>query len=298
MELTWIEEFKKYLLIEKQYSDETLKAYSEDLQHSVDFIDETGGAKSFKEIGSNDVHAYMSYLYDRYEMTSISRMISSLRAFYNFLIKNELTDENPFAYVQLKRHPRSLPRFFYEKEMTALFEATEGDTQMLIRDRALLESLYGTGMRVSECTGLKMESVDLTNKKMLLHGKGDKDRLVPFGSYCQEALQRYFEQTRTPLMEKYHRDHDLVFINHYGNPLTPAGVAYILKQIVKRSSLHTSIHPHELRHTFATHLMSNGADLRAVQELLGHSSLSTTQIYTHVTPEHLQRDYRKFFPRA
>ena len=142
MELTWIEEFKKYLLIEKQYSDETLKAYSEDLQHFVDFIDETGGAKSFKEIGSNDVHAYMSYLYDRYEMTSISRMISSLRAFYNFLIKNELTDENPFAYVQLKRHPRSLPRFFYEKEMTALFEATEGDTQMLIRDRALLESLY------------------------------------------------------------------------------------------------------------------------------------------------------------
>ena len=297
MELTWIEEFKKYLLIEKQYSDETLKAYSEDLQHFVDFIDETGGAK-FKEIGSNDVHAYMSYLYDRYEMTSISRMISSLRAFYNFLIKNELTDENPFAYVQLKRHPRSLPRFFYEKEMTALFEATEGDTQMLIRDRALLESLYGTGMRVSECTGLKMENVDLTNKKMLLHGKGDKDRLVPFGSYCQEALQRYFEQTRTPLMEKYHRDHDLVFVNHYGNPLTPAGVAYILKQIVKRSSLHTSIHPHELRHTFATHLMSNGADLRAVQELLGHSSLSTTQIYTHVTPEHLQRDYRKFFPRA
>ncbi|MDD1402717.1 tyrosine recombinase XerC [Ligilactobacillus salivarius] len=298
MELTWIEEFKKYLLIEKQYSDETLKAYSEDLQHFVDFIDETRGAKSFKEIGSNDVHAYMSYLYDRYEMTSISRMISSLRAFYNFLIKNELTDENPFAYVQLKRHPRSLPRFFYEKEMTALFEATEGDTQMLIRDRALLESLYGTGMRVSECTGLKMENVDLTNKKMLLHGKGDKDRLVPFGSYCQEALQRYFEQTRTPLMEKYHRDHDLVFVNHYGNPLTPAGVAYILKQIVKRSSLHTSIHPHELRHTFATHLMSNGADLRAVQELLGHSSLSTTQIYTHVTPEHLQRDYRKFFPRA
>lgn len=298
MELTWIEEFKKYLLIEKQYSDETLKAYSEDLQHFVDFIDETGDAKSFKEIGSNDVHAYMSYLYDRYEMTSISRMISSLRAFYNFLIKNELTDENPFAYVQLKRHPRSLPRFFYEKEMTALFEATEGDTQMLIRDRALLESLYGTGMRVSECTGLKMENVDLTNKKMLLHGKGDKDRLVPFGSYCQEALQRYFEQTRTPLMEKYHRDHDLVFVNHYGNPLTPAGVAYILKQIVKRSSLHTSIHPHELRHTFATHLMSNGADLRAVQELLGHSSLSTTQIYTHVTPEHLQRDYRKFFPRA
>lgn len=220
MELTWIEEFKKYLLIEKQYSDETLKAYSEDLQHFVDFIDETGGAKSFKEIGSNDVHAYMSYLYDRYEMTSISRMISSLRAFYNFLIKNELTDENPFAYVQLKRHPRSLPRFFYEKEMTALFEATEGDTQMLIRDRALLESLYGTGMRVSECTGLKMENVDLTNKKMLLHGKGDKDRLVPFGSYCQEALQRYFEQTRTPLMEKYHRDHDLVFVNHYGNPLT------------------------------------------------------------------------------
>lgn len=299
MEQVWIKKFEQYLLVERQYSKETLKAYLEDLQHFVKFLSENGGANSFGEVNNFDIHVYMGYLYDQnYKTTTISRMISSLRSFYRFLMKNEYVSENPFSYVQLKRQPRSLPHFFYEKEMNALFDAVEGSTCLLQRDKALLESLYATGMRVSECVSLKMSEIDFATQTMLLHGKGSKDRYVPFGNYCKQALEVYFEHVREPLMQKYHKEHDYVFINLHGDPLTPAGVAYILNQIVKRSSLTTTIHPHELRHTFATHLMSNGADLRSVQELLGHSSLATTQIYTHVTPEHLKRDYRKYFPRA
>src|SRR5699024_7502069 len=138
---------------------------------------------------------------------------------------------------------------------------------------------------------LTVPVIDFDNQAMLLHGKGGKDRYVPFGQYCANALKKYFAKARTPIMEKYHKEHDYVFINHNGDPITAAGITYVLNQVVKQSSLQTTIHPHELRHTFATHLMSNGADLRAVQELLGHSSLSTTQIYTHVTTENLQENY-------
>lgn len=299
MEQDFIKEFKQYLAIERRYSSDTVKAYTEDLGLFNTFLQENGGSSSFLLVNRFDVHVFMSYLYDKnYQTSSISRIISSLRSFYRFLEKNGYIEKNPFAYVQLKRHPRALPRFFYEKEMNALFAATEGEEPILIRDKALLETLYGTGMRVSECTGLTVQAIDMGMRAMLLHGKGNKDRYVPFGAYCQKSLEIYFEKVRTPLMAKYQKEHNFVFVNHHGDPLTAAGVTYILKKIVERSSLTTQIHPHELRHTFATHLMNNGADLRAVQELLGHSSLSTTQIYTHVTKEHLQRDYRKYFPRA
>ncbi|GBG94877.1 tyrosine recombinase XerC [Ligilactobacillus salitolerans] len=299
MEEEWITEYQAYLKYERQYSADTVKAYSADIADFCKFLSENGGAASFAAVTADDVHVYMSYLYEKqYQESTVSRMVSGLRSFYRYLLKNDLVKEDPFVYVQLKHHPRALPHFFYEKEMNALFAATQGDSETDLRDNALLETLYATGMRVSECTGLSMQDIDFGNRAMLLHGKGKKDRYVPFGNYCSDALQRYFAEARTPLMAKYQHEHSSVFVNHYGEPLTPAGITYILNQIVKRSTLHTTIHPHELRHTFATHLMNNGADLRAVQELLGHSSLSTTQIYTHVTTESLQENYRKFFPRA
>lgn len=299
MEKEWLEQFKQYLKVERQYSEATITSYFEDLNEFCRFLDESGGLKSFKDINNIDVHAYMSWLYDReLKTTTVSRKISSLRAFYRFLVRNDKADQDPFAYVSLKRHPRRLPHFFYEKEMNALFQAVCGDDPLTVRDNALLENLYSTGMRVSECVGLKMQDIDFPMRSILVHGKGKKDRYVQFGSYLDNALKAYFEKMRTPVMEKYQKEHDFVFVNHYGDQLTPAGVSYILDKIVEKSSLTTTIHPHELRHTFATHMLANGADLRSVQELLGHSSISTTQIYTHVTPEHLKRDYRKFFPRA
>lgn len=299
MEKKWITEFKEYLRVERQYSPKTITAYLEDVTEFEQFLADSGHPKSFSAITTFDVHVFMSELYDKdLKMSSISRKVSSLRAFYRFLLRNGYVTKDPFAYVQIKQNPRRLPRFFYEKELELLFEETRRPDKLSLRDNALLETLYSTGMRVSECTGLKLEDIDFELKTMLLHGKGRKDRYVPFGSYCYTSLKRYLAKSRKPLMAKYKREHDYVFVNHHGDPLTAAGVSYVLDQIVKRSSLSSTIHPHELRHTFATHLLSNGADLRAVQELLGHSSLSTTQIYTHVTPEHLQRDYRKFFPRA
>ena len=199
--------------------------------------------------------------------------------------------------IQLRHKGRKLPRFFYEKEMNQLFEAVKGDDPLSLRNSALLELLYATGMRVSECANLLLDQLDFDNNIVLIHGKGDKDRYVPFGSYAKTALKKYFDQGRPVLMKKFHQEHQYVFVNSRGKNVTSRGIEYILDQIIKKTSLTSDIHPHMIRHTFATHMLEHGADLRTVQELLGHSSLSTTQIYTHVTMEHLQNDYKKYFPR-
>lgn len=298
---TAIEQFMSYLSGERQYSPETVKAYQEDLTEFTTFLEENGGGKPWDKVDQLDVEVFLSHLYDHhYARTTIARKLSSLRSFYNFLMSNGQVADDPFAYIQLKRHQNHLPRFFYEREMTALFTAAGGNpnAQLASRDSAVLEVLYGTGIRVSECVNLTMGDIDFDNRLMLIHGKGNKERYVPFGHYASDALKAYFDSARTPLMARYHHQHDFVFINAHGEQITSAGITYLLNQMIKRSTLTGEIHPHMLRHTFATHLLNHGADLRSVQELLGHSSLSTTQIYTHVTREHLQRDYRQFFPRA
>ena len=296
-----VTDFLTYLQGERQYSPETVKAYREDLEEFHHFLEDNGGVKPWSAIDQLDVEVYLSDLYDHhYARTTIARKLSTLRSLYNFLMSNGQATDDPFAYIQLKHHQNHLPRFFYEREMTALFAAAAANPneQLATRDSAVLEVLYGTGIRVSECVNLTLPDVDFDNRMMLIHGKGNKERYVPFGHYAGDALERYFTAARTPLMAKNQQTHAFVFINSRGGQLTSAGVTYLLNQIIKRSSLTTDIHPHMLRHTFATHLLNRGADLRSVQELLGHSSLSTTQIYTHVTREHLQRDYRQFFPRA
>lgn len=300
MAKNWVDLFLEYLRVERQYSTDTITAYHEDLNEFIQFLSDNGGMKKWTDIDRLDVSVYLTYLNDYpYQRSSIARKISSLRSFYNFLGQNDLVGKNPFANVQLKKHQEKLPRFFYEKEMNVLFTAAKGEGKPLDdRNTAILEVLYGTGMRVSECANLQLDKIDFDVMMILVRGKGDKERYVPFGSYAKKALETYFTTCRTPIMAKYRKDHNAVFINHYGDPISAKGIEYILNQIIKKSSLTADIHPHMLRHTFATHLLNNGADLRTVQELLGHSSLSTTQIYTHVTRQHLQEDYRKYFPRA
>ena len=182
--------------------------------------------------------------------------------------------------------------------MDALFESVTGTKPLELRNRALLEILYGTGIRVSECANLTIEAIDFDSSVLLVHGKGNKDRYVPFGSFAADALKEYLENGRALLMEKYHKEHPYVFVNHHGEQITSTGIEYVLNQLIKKSTLNSDIHPHMLRHTFATHLLNNGADMRTVQELLGHANLSTTQIYAHVTKESLQKNYRTFHPRA
>jgi integrase/recombinase XerC len=208
-------------------------------------------------------------------------------------------DKNPFELVQLKKQSDKLPHFFYEKEMNMLFEAVyQAEGAQKLRNIAILEVLYGTGMRVSECAALQWSDIDFSMQTILVLGKGNKERYVPFGRYAKEALQNYRKNEWEPFLSKYKQTHNFVFINHYAKPITTTGIEYILNQVITASSLNGKIHPHMLRHSFATALLNNGADLRTVQELLGHSSLSTTQIYTHVTKEKLQESYRKYFPRS
>lgn len=293
-----IDKFVDNLMINHHYSKETKKSYLEDIDNFVSFLHTNGGFNGFTPVTRIDVETYLTYLDEKdYADETVARRISALRSFYNFLVKNKFIKANPFELVQLRHKGRKLPRFFYEKEMEQLFEAVKGDDPLSQRNSALLELLYATGMRVSECANLLLDQLDFSNEIVLIHGKGDKDRYVPFGSYAKTALEKYFDQGRKTLMTKNHQDHQYVFVNSRGKNLTSRGIEYILNQIIKQTSLTSDIHPHMIRHTFATHMLDHGADLRTVQELLGHASLSTTQIYTHVTMEHLQKDYKKYFPR-
>ncbi|MDH6363160.1 integrase/recombinase XerC [Enterococcus sp. PF1-24] len=298
VEKDWPAEFYRYLLVERGYSEKTQAAYQEDIENFLVFLKENG-TEDFVAIDHFDVRVYLAALYDKqYSRNSIGRKIASLRSFYQFLLKQSVIEENPFSYVHLKKKNLRLPRFFYEDEMKALFASAEGEKPLDLRNQALLEVLYGSGIRLSECANLPISAIDFENQVMLIHGKGDKERYVPLGSFAADALQQYLTDGRQVLMNKYHKEHDLVFVNHRGDSITPTGIEYVLNQLIKKSSLDSDIHPHMLRHTFATHLLNNGADMRTVQELLGHANLSTTQIYAHVTKESLQKNYRSFHPRA
>lgn len=291
-------EFFRYLIVERGYSEKTKKAYQEDMEKFFQFLADSGNS-AFLTIDYRDVRVYLSYLNELgYSRNSISRKMASLRSFYQYLTKHEVIKENPFAYIHMKKKNAKLPRFFYEKEMAALFESVAGDEPLQQRNQALLEVLYGSGLRVSECSNLTIPDIDWESGVLLIHGKGNKDRYVPFGSYAQKAVKRYLSDGRQRLIEKHQKDHSFVFVNHLGDGITPTGIEYVLNQVIQKSSLDSQIHPHMLRHTFATHLLNHGADMRTVQELLGHANLSTTQIYAHVTKDSLQKNYRQFHPRA
>lgn len=296
-ELTWLDKYLQYLIVERHYSAKTKVAYDQDIHEFIDFMNTNDDFHHFGDVHFTDIEAYLTYLDEKQlARSSVARKISSLRAFYTFLVKNEYLKDNPFINVELKKKPKRLPEFFYEKEMETLIKAASGDTPLAQRNQALVEVLYATGIRVSECVSLTIKQIDFDLKIMLIHGKGGKDRYVSFGQYALRALQRYLNDGRLKLLKK--QNHDVVFVNHLGKPLTSAGIEYILRQIIKKTDLTANIHPHMLRHTFATQMLNHDADLRTVQALLGHSSLSTTQIYTHVTMAHLQKDYRNHFPRA
>ncbi|MDT2712098.1 tyrosine recombinase XerC [Enterococcus dongliensis] len=293
-----MQEFVSYLMTERGYSEKTKEAYQRDLNDFCHFLKNSGEA-SLLSVNHLDVRVYLAFLNDqKYSRNTISRKIASLRSFYQYLLKHGKIEENPFSYVHLKKKQARLPRFFYEKEIEVLFASVDGTKPLDQRNRALLEILYGSGLRVSECANLHLSVIDFDNSVMLIHGKGSKDRYVPLGSYAADAIQEFVQDGRKKIMNHFAKEHDFLFINHRGDQITPTGIEYVLNQMIKKSSLNSDIHPHMLRHTFATHLLNNGADLRTVQELLGHANLSTTQIYTHVTKESLQKSYRSFHPRA
>lgn len=292
--------FATELADERGYSPATVKAYTTDLRDCRRTWRRAGINHQWSEIDHHDVSTYLLALKRRHlKQSTILRKLSSLRSFYQFLEQNHLVKTNPWELVPMKRQPAALPRYLYPPEIKALLKTAKGTGQKLdYRNRAIVETLLATGMRVGELCSLKTSDIDDSLNVILVNGKGGKQRYLPLGTNLKAALREYQIHCRVPLMQRYHHQHDYVFVNQYGEGITPAGVTYVLNELIERSTLTGHIHPHMLRHTFATAMLNNGADIRSVQELLGHASLSTTQIYTHLTSQHLQDSYQRFFSRA
>lgn len=295
-----VDKFLRYLQVEKNTSPLTVKNYDADISLFSSFLaDRFGSEFQWHQVGVLDIRAYLALLNkEKYARTTIARRISSLRSFYKFLLREDYMEQNPFVKVRTPKLEKRLPVFLEELEINDLLSLPDRN-ELGLRDQAILELLYATGCRVSELVGLSTVNIDLSNQYVLLLGKGNKERIVPIGQACCQAVRQYLQMARGFLMEKNKAKlHDKVFVNSRGGPLTDRSVRRILDKYITQLATQKNVTPHTIRHTFATHLLDHGADLRAVQELLGHANLSTTQIYTHVTTERITSVYQKNHPRA
>lgn len=297
MQQELLQSFTLFLSTEKNYSEHTVSAYVKDVTDFCVFLELE--EISVATVNYQAVRLYFTHLYEkRLARNTVARLISSLRSFYQFLLREKHVKENPFHGLSLPKQEQRLPNFLYEEEMASLFEICDISKPLGQRDQAILELLYATGIRVSECSQLDLDHVDFTLSMILVYGKGRKERYVPFGAFALEALQRYVQDGREKLVTASDSEQTALFLNYRGGRLSARSFRTILQKIVQRTSLHKKVSPHVLRHTFATHMLNEGADLRSVQELLGHAQLSTTQIYTHVTKERLKTAYMNHHPRA
>lgn len=293
-----ISSFKAYIENEKSYSKNTSISYIDDIYSLVNFLDiEQFG--DLETVTSRIARFYTATLHERYTPKSIARKISSLRSFYNFLNREELIKINPFIDVELPKQEKKLPKFIYPEEIESLFNSINTTKPIGKRDKLILEFLYGTGVRVGELCNIKVKDIDFYQDLVLIHGKGSKDRLIPIHNLLSKELKEYILTTRAEFLKRSNnKENDTLLLNFKGTSLTQRGVRLIIKRIIDNSEETFSLSPHKLRHSFATHLLDNGADLRSVQELLGHSNLSSTQIYTNVTKEKLKDSYMHAHPRA
>lgn len=292
-----VQAFITYLQIEKNYSPYTIEFYTQDINQFFHFMKDQVIDK-LEDVSQSDVRIYLTELFSQQlARKTIARKISSLRSFYRFLLREKVVENNPFSAVSIPKLEKRLPDFFYEEELQQLFLSCDTNTPLGLRNKALLELLYATGIRVGECTKIQLSDIDFSVSTVLVRGKGQKERYVPFGSFAHQALEAYIKTGRNKLM-KNTSTHSYLFVNYRGGILTDNGVRDILNKMMDTSSSQGKIHPHKLRHSFATHLLANGADMRTVQELLGHAFLTSTQIYTHVTNEYLKKTYMSYHPRA
>jgi integrase/recombinase XerC len=259
---------------------------------------EREGINQLDEIDQRVVRLFLTDLYHKQlSRRSVSRTISCLRSFYKFMERERVVDNNPFVQIRLPKASHPIPDFLYKEELAKLFEISDLSDPLGQRNQAIIETLYATGIRVGECQGLVLEDIDFSIGSMFIRGKGRKERYVLFGQFAEEALQTYINHGRNTLL-KNKQPTNSVFLNSRGQPLTTRGIRHILTTMVEKAALTVQVNPHKLRHTFATHMLNEGADLRTVQELLGHENLSSTQIYTHVTKDHLRNIYMNSHPRA
>ncbi len=287
-------EFINYLQIDKKYSENTIASYAADLKDYQNFMMNLL-KKDIYHIERKDIKLYLKYLKDQKKSPkSISRRISCIRGFYKFLLIEKIIANNPMSTIELPKTKKALPKVLTIEEVDKLLDITLKDAYSY-RNKAMLELMYATGLRVSELVNLKIHDIDFVNETVRTMGKGNKERIIPIGEIAIHYLKLYLEIYRSQLLKKDYTD-DL-FLNNHGKCMTRQGFFKILKKLAKEKDIKTSFSPHTLRHSFATHLLENGADLRSIQELLGHSSISTTGIYTHVSNEELKENY-KYHPHG
>jgi integrase/recombinase XerC len=323
-----IQEFKNYLLVEKNASPNTLDGYLNDITQFQEFLTQSGHAVEsssiqIEKIDRLAVRSFMGYLYEKkYSATTMRRKLSTLSSFFRFLCREGYVKNNVANTVPAPRMQNKLPAYFSVDDMFRLLQLPQGEGFLPVRDRALLELFYSCGLRISELVGLTVENTNLDSRTVKVLGKGGKERLLPLGRQCVEALKNYLDarmdklaQQRTqqppqsPLsgggtvpglggLSSSHAKCEQLFLNHRGAGITVRGVRKIVDKYIKQGNFAGGVSPHSIRHSFATHLLEGGADLRSIQELLGHSSLSTTQKYTHLTLDRLSETYDKAHPRA
>jgi integrase/recombinase XerD len=291
-----VEPFGDYLAFDRGLSDRTVAAYQRDLRRFVEFAGEKG--RHFPSaVTHDDLREYVYHLRQAgMAATSIRRAQSALRTYFGFLLTEGVLEEDPTERMESPKVGRTLPDTLSREEVVRLLEAPDVSHPLYWRDRAVLEVLYGSGLRVSELTGLELNDVDAEEGIVLVFGKGGKERLVPMGGAAARTLERYLREVRPQLDEG--RGEGRIFLNARGGPLSRTAVWKLVKAQARRAGIHKEISPHTLRHSFATHLLEGGADLAAVQELLGHADISTTQIYTHLDRHYLRELHRSFHPRG
>lgn len=296
-----LERFLMYITQMNSGSTHTYDAYNRDVMEFINFLNEEG-IDGFEQVDRNVVMNFISWLRKRsgvngtLKNSTIARKLSSLRSLYRYLNEYVGILNNPFIYFKTPKQSKRIPEFLFYDEMEMFLDTFDLESDDGLRNRALFECMYACGMRVSEVVDLKLSDIDFHDQIVRITGKGDKMRIVPFYELAGELLCKYIENVRNKWIKE--ETHAYVFVNQRGKKLTTRGVQYLMEKAAHTCDLHVHIHPHMFRHSFATHLLDNGADLRIVQELLGHSSLSTTQIYVHVSADRLKNVYVNAHPRA
>ena len=291
----WTTLFKEYLTGIRHYSSHTATAYESDVADFASFC-KREDLGFFNQASERTAKFYMSELNAKYPPQTVIRKVSAIRAYFYFLLDQQEIKTHPFLSVKLPKRPRVTPEFLYDDEVEKMFAAIDLDTPRGMRDYTVLFLLYTSGLRVSELVGLTLKDIDLTARIMKVRGKGQKDRIVPISDEFKTQYESYLLISRPAFVKK--KRHTKVFVNQKGDPITPAGVRYLLKEIMRVSASFLNVTPHMLRHTFASHMIKKGADLRSVQELLGHANLSSTQIYTHIAKDDMLEKYQAAHPRG
>ena len=294
-----LEDFKSYILIEKNFSEHTAKAYCSDVLGFILWM----GDESCESVNFSKVREYLHFIQKfNYKKNTIARKIASIRTFYKFLYRERKVDSNPAMNLTSPKRPKSLPKFLTPDEVEKILNNVKIETPSGYRNRAILELLWATGMRVSELSGLNFGDLNLANNEIRVFGKGAKERIILVTDRAKTYLERYIDTARSLIPRGYRVDdpteNSPVFINNTGYRLQTKTIRDVINDIVEKIELPKKVTPHVFRHSFATHLIENGADLRVVQELLGHASISNTQIYTHVSTAHLKEVYNETHPRA